>query len=384
MELDDAQKATNDNLTKYEYNKSTAEHQYTAHVDVIYTRKDDSNIEAQVFGENVASSPIVFSEELKNGNVFSKLGDIFGSQYVVVRRDDTHWDASHPSDEEHNWGYFPIYYDAVAQWKWSDFTTGLNHYVGFHAVTKMNCVGHVVDKTGDWIPYYAPGVLSDYWVEKTNATLGKDGNYTDNYDGQVEPLVMKGIGYDHEVKNDWSALAAEAKTLPMQVHYVWGGDRALTNEKSDRESTSTKVLMTADYPIIESTNGATIIHDNTFDGSYYSLIPETNGGETRMNMVSAENHSGVYADYIAVVTGVEGIITDACGGIKIYPNPVGSTFTVQAPMAMNVVKIFSMDGQLVKEVKGVNATTATINVDELPQGMYIVNTLGIAKLMIKQ
>ena len=384
MGLDDAQKATNDNLTKYEYNKSTAEHQYTAHVDVIYTRKDDSNIKAQVFGENVASSPIVFSEEVKNGNIFSNLGVGFGSQFVVVRRDDTHWDASHPSDEEHNWGYFPIYYDAVAQWKWPNFTTGLNHYVGFHAVTKMNCVGHVVDKTGDWIPYYAPGVLSDYWVEKTNATLGKDGNYTDNYNGKVEPLVMQGIGYDHEVKNDWSALAAEAKTLPMQVHYVWGGEEPLTNEKSDRESTSTKVLMTADYPIIESTYGATIIHDNTFDGSCYSLIPETNGGETRMNMVSAENHSGVYADYIAVVTGVEGIITDACGGIKIYPNPVGSTFTVQAPMAMNVVKIFSMDGQLVKEVKGVNATTATINVDELPQGMYIVNTLGIAKLMIKQ
>ena len=34
---------------------------------------------------------------------------------------------------------------------------------------------------------------------------------------EVEPLVMEGIGYDGTSVTDWSALAAEAKTLPMQV-----------------------------------------------------------------------------------------------------------------------------------------------------------------------
>ena len=34
---------------------------------------------------------------------------------------------------------------------------------------------------------------------------------------EVEPLVMQGIGYDGTSVTDWSALAAEAKTLPMQV-----------------------------------------------------------------------------------------------------------------------------------------------------------------------
>ena len=381
MGLSDAQKATNDNLTKYGYNTATTNHNFSAHIDVTYTRKDNSEITAKVMGENIASSSLVYSEEMKNGSIFPNLGVDFGKQFVPLLRTSTHWDAGCESDYDEYGGYFPIYYDAVAQWSWPSYTDELNRYVGFHAVTSTNCVGHVVDGTGIWTPYYAPVVLNDYNVEQENKTLGMSGNYTDNYDGAVEPLVLTEIGYDGT--NDWSALAAEALTLPMQVHYVWGGIKELTNVQSDREKTSTKVLMTADYPIIESTYGATIIHDATFDDTYYNLMVETNGGQTRMNMVSSENHSGVYADYVATVTGVEGIITDVCGGWKLYPNPVGSKFTMEAPMTINVVKIFTMDGQLVKVVKGINATKASIDVNDLPQGMYIVNSLGIAKMMIK-
>lgn len=389
MGLNDAQKATNDNLTKEGYNTATANHNYTAHIDVTYTRKDDNEITAKVMGENIASSSLVYSEEMKDGSIFPNLGVSFGSQFVPLLRKSTHWDAGCESDYDDFGGYYPIFYDAVAQWKWSDNVSGLNHYVGFHAVTSMNCVGHYVTNADGqmssvWVPYYAPSVMSDAVVVDENATLGMVGNFTDNYNGAVEPLVLQGIGYDGTKNTDWSALAAEELTLPMRVHYVWGGDRPLTNAEDDRKLVSTKVLMTADYPIIESTYGATIIHDATFDKTYYTLMPETNGGQTRMNMVSSENHSnGVYADYVTTVTGVEGIITDVCGGWKLYPNPVGSKFTMEAPMTINVVKIFTMEGQLVKVVKGINATKASIDVNDLPQGMYIVNSLGIAKMMIK-
>jgi hypothetical protein len=37
----------------------------------------------------------------------------------------------------------------------------------------------------------------------------------------------------------------------------------------------------------------------------------------------------------------------------------------------------------VKVVKDINETKATINVDELPQGMYLINTLGVVEIMIK-
>lgn len=387
MGLDDAQKATNDNLTKYGYNTATTNHNYTAHIDVTYTRKDNSEINAVVMGENIASSPLVYSEGLKNGSVFPDLGVSFGSPFVPVKRDDTHWDENCPEDAENNYGYYTVYYDAFAQWKWGEYADNLNRYVGFHAVTSTNCVGHYVNNSSTWIPYYAPSVLSDDWVAEANITLGMDGNFTDNYNGAVDPLVMIEIGYDGTKNSNWSALAAKERTLPMQVHYVWGGNRVLTNDLSDRETTSTKVLMTADYPIIEFVwNGTSVptLIPNTGDESYYTLIPESEAGYTRMNMVSSENHSGVYADYVTTVTGVEGIITNACGGWQLYPNPVGSTFTLEAPMTIGNVQIFTMDGQLVKVVKDVKDTTVKINVDELPQGVYIVNTLGVAKMMIKK
>jgi hypothetical protein len=392
MGLDDAQKATNENITKYGYNTSTADHKYTAHIDITYTRKDDNSINAKMFGEHVASSDVKFSEELKNGSVFPNLGVSFGTQFVVFKRTTTHWDANaEKSDEDPYGGYFPIYYDAVAQWAWPNFNSNLNHYVGFHAVTKMNCVGHYVTNadgqlSSTWVPYYAPSVLSDYYVDQTNINLGKAGNFTSNYD-KAEPLVMKRIGYDGTKNTNWSALAAEELTLPMQVHYVWAGNEELTNVEEDRKKVSTNMLMTADYPIIESTNGATIIHDATFDidNSYYNLMVETNVGETRMNMISSENHSngGVYAAYVTTVTGVEGVLTNACGGVKIYPNPVQSSFTLEAPMDMGTVKIFSTSGHLVKEINNVEASRVTIIVNDLPQGVYIVNTLGVAQMMIK-
>lgn len=391
MGLNEAQKATNENITKYGYNTSTIENAYTAHIDVTYTRKDNENIEAEAKGENVASSPIIFSNEMKDGSIFPDLGVEFGSQFVVLKRTSTHWDENFESDYDDYGGYYPIFYDAVAQWSWPNNVSGLNHYVGFHAVTSMNCVGHYVTNADGqmssvWVPYYAPSVMSDAVIVDENATLGMGGNFTDNYDGKVEPLVLQGIGYDGTKNTDWSALAAKEQTLPMRVHYVWAGDRDLTNVQSDRELVSTKVLMTADYPIIEfvwNGNSVPTLIPNTGDESYYTLIPETEAGYTRMNMISSENHSGVYADYVATVTGVEGILTDACGGWKLYPNPVGSKFTMEAPMTINVVKIFTMDGQLVKVVKGINATKASIDVDDLPRGMYFVNTLGLAKLMIK-
>jgi hypothetical protein len=84
-----------------------------------------------------------------------------------------------------------------------------------------------------------------------------------------------------------------------------------------------------------------------------------------------------------VTTGVEGILTEVCGGVKLYPNPVSSSFTLEAPMIIGEVKILTIDGQLVKVVKDINETKATINVDELPQGMYLVNTLGVVEIMIK-
>ena len=381
LQLTDAQKATNENITKQGYSTATGSNSYSAHIDVTFTRKEQSvvtnaDISYTNGGESDASSPIKFGTGITDGKIFSDLGVEFGSTLALIKRINTHFYYNSAEDE----GYNPIYYDAVAQWEWPEYTNDLNRYVGFHAVTQFDCVGHyVTDASGKlsstWIPYYAPSVMSDVTVANENATLEK--NEKDPY--------LKGIGYDGT--NDWSALAATARTLPMQIHYVWGGDRELTNSEEDRQSMRLKVLMTADYPVVESNYGATIvIGPNAVtrnNNSYYTLAAECEAGYATMNMISSYNNSAPWADYVTNTTGVEGILTNACGGVKLYPNPVGSAFTLEAPMAMDEVKIFTTNGQLVKYVKGIDVAKATINVDDLPQGVYIVNTLGVAQMMIK-
>lgn len=389
LQLTDAQKATNENIIKQGYNTATGSNSYSAHIDVTFTRKEQSvvtnkDVSYTNGGELDASSPIVFSSGVKDGNIFPNLGVKFGSVLAIFKRTTTHWDASYTL----NGGYLPIYYDAAAQWKWDDYKSDLNHYVGYHAVTQFDCVGHyVTDASGKlsstWIPCYAPSVLSDYYVEQTNLNLAKEEN--DNPNG--DPLYLEGIGYDGTANTDWSALAAEKGTLPMQIHYVWAGDRELTNSDEDRQSMRIKILMTADYPVIESNYGATIVVGPNAvtrnNNSYYTLAAECEAGYATMNMISSYNNSAPWADYVTNTTGVEGILTNACGGVKLYPNPVGSAFTLEAPMAMDEVKIFTTNGQLVKYVKGIDVAKATINVDDLPQGVYIVNTLGVAQMMIK-
>ena len=390
LKLTDAQKASNENITKQGYSTTTGNNSYSAHIDVTFTRKEQSIVtNADVSytngGELDASSPISFGAGISDGKIFPDLGVDFGTTLALFKRESTHFYYNSAEDE----GYYPVYYDAAAQWTWPEYSDDLNRYVGFHAVTQFDCVGHyVLDENGNrvedrWIPYYAPSVLSDYYVEQTNITLAKDGNANPTGD----PLSLSGIGYDGTANTDWSALAAQECTLPMQIHYVWGGERELTNSEEDRTSMKFKVLMTADYPVIESNYGATIVLGPNAvtrnSDSYYTLAAECEAGHATMNMISSYNNSAPWADYVTNVTGVEGILVNACGGVNLYPNPVGSTFTLETPMEMNEVKIFTMDGQLVKVITGIDASKATINVEELPQGMYIVNTLGVAKMMIK-
>lgn len=380
MELSDNQKATNDNLSRKEYDDATANDNYVTRVDVTYTRKVKSVVtSSDITTTKGGVSSTIDMSGIKT-NPFDKLNvDLSGSLGVLFQRTNTHWDASCTT----NGGYYSKYYDGFVQVKWDNAIdrtynpTNLNRYIGFHAVTNMNCVGHnITDANGkvskEWIPYYAGSVLTDYYVEQYNKFLARN---------NLDEFAL-GIGYTGNNTN-WSALAEEKRTLPLDVHYMWAGDEWLQDGQQSQVAMS--LLMTADYPIIESKNGATLLHNANNDDSYYTLEKDCQNGAATMNMVSmySNNMNGVVLDYLANTTGVEGVLTNACGGVKIYPNPVQSSFTLEAPMDMGTVKIFSTSGQLVKEINNVEASRVTIIVDDLPRGVYIVNTLGVAQIMMK-
>lgn len=268
-------------------------------------------------------------------------------------------------------GYYPYYYDAAMLFNWDEYNS-LNRYMGYYGASKAICYGHyeTPDKNPDtWVQYHAGSILTDAEVESLSSSN--------------EALTNGAIEYNGT--NNWSAQAIEYSQVPMLIHYVHGSDKSLVTNSATREANQTAVsdvkfdvTLTAEYPVVS--------YANSLGGVRLAKKPDEyliSNGE--MNVLTVPTPlTNMYVNSASVTTGVEGILTNAAGGVVLYPNPVGSTFTLQAPMAMGEVKIFTMDGQLVKVVKDINDTMVSINVDELPQGMYIVNTLGVAKMMIKE
>lgn len=298
-------------------------------------------------------------------NPFEKL-DINGaaSPAALFYQSGTHFYYNGVDDE----GYYPVYYNATVQFTWSDYVSSLNRYVGFYGESTVDCYGHYVNSAATtWTRFLAGSAMTNAQVADYNS---RDASQT----------FLNGINYDGTSETNWSALSTDARQLPMLIHYVWGGNSKL---ETDEERTAVKfnVELTADYPMIVRGTTTLIVAE---DPSTYEVDPSNSAYS--MDVISVPNTmDNINAESLVnnPQTSVEGILVNACGGVKLYPNPVSSTFTLQAPMTINNVKIFTTDGQLVKVVKGLNDTTVKINVDELPQGMYIVNTLGTSQIMVK-
>ena len=64
--------------------------------------------------------------------------------------------------------------------------------------------------------------------------------------------------------------------------------------------------------------------------------------------------------------------------LKIYPNPTSGLFTVSlATENANIesIRLYNISGQLVKQLNNVNSNNSSFNVNELSQGVYIIQVL---------
>lgn len=299
------------------------------------------------------------------GNPFERLeidGD--ASPAALFYQSGSHFYYNSKEDE----GYYPVYYNAAVQFTWGDYVSDLHRYVGYYGQSTVDCYGHYVNSAATtWTRYLAGSAMTNAQVADYNS---RDASTT----------FLNGIDYDGTSETNWSALSTDARQLPMLIHYVWGGNSKLETDEQ-RIAVKFNVELTADYPMIVRGATALILAE---DPSTYEVDPSNSAYS--MDVISVPYTMGnINAESLVnnPQTGVEGILVNACGGVKLYPNPVGSTFTLQSPMIINNVKIFTTDGQLVKVVNGLNDTTVKINVNELPQGMYIVNTLGTSQIMVK-
>lgn len=281
-------------------------------------------------------------------------------------------------DGEYTEGYHDKYYDAAVMFSWESGYDELYRYLGYYAASKIICYGHYENEAATtWTKYLAGSVLTDSEIAGYNEAMNA-------LDG--------GIGYgstvNDEVQTNWSALAIANNKLPMSIHYVHGSNELLTN--SAAADVKFDVVLTAEYPVVmsgESVSSSYPDETNICDiiaaedpGTY-----EIKGAERYMHVMTVPTPlSNMYVTSASVTTGVEGILTEACGGVRLYPNPVGSTLTLQAPMALGKVRIFSADGQLMKVVDDCDDAIVKVNVEELPKGVYVVHVLGVAKIMIKE
>ncbi len=343
---------------------------YTAKVDVAYRRL---NAQGEKDGLEVIKTTdaqfVIGSTRLPElGVKHSVQSAVTGALY---QRSGSHF---YYEDAAHN-GYYPYYYDAAMLFNWDEYNL-LNRYMGYYGKSKSVCYGHYEtdaegNRLGDeWVEYHAGSVLPD---DEIDLLLVRN-----------DALTGAKIGYDGT--NNWSAQAITNNQVPMLIHYVHGGNESLVTNSATRAANETAVsdvkfdvTLTAEYPIVNFA-GSNARFKVAEDPAAYEM---TSGSEMSVMTVPTQLTS-MYVNSASVTTGIEGALTEALGGWRIYPNPVNDEFKLQAPMIISNVKIFSVDGQLVKEVNTEADTTVTINVEDLPEGLYFVNTLGVSKIMIKK
>lgn len=66
---------------------------------------------------------------------------------------------------------------------------------------------------------------------------------------------------------------------------------------------------------------------------------------------------------------------------NIYPNPLNNVAYIEADFKINLIQIYNMQGRLMKEIK--NTNTRKIDLEELPEGNYIIKINNISKKFIK-
>ena len=363
-----------DGRARYTYNAEKNEN-YTLVVRTTYRKTVDGKL---VEKTNESEAPITVNPSFPNPEL-----DAPNSPGYLFLEESTHWDekANIEGDDDEHGGYFKYFYDVAMDIKWQEFNDNLVRYMGYYSKSDkgFECVGHPVESDKWWTPYQAASVLFDEVVTRYNNRI------TDNGKKETED-ILRGIGYTGT--ENWSALATEAGHIPVKVHYVWAGNEKLTN----RYDASIFWELSANYPMVIYDEPMIKVSSTYQEGVHDISAPLTRNavGGKDMYVITAIDRTFdnkiVMGDIIEVkdeiTTGVEDVNV-AKGSLRLYPNPANSIVTLQAWTVLDDVKIFTIDGQLVKEFDA-DDTKVKINVSDLPTGVYIVHAAGTTTRLIKR
>ncbi len=325
---------------------------YNATVKVDYTRQASNSIpETAVEGmamENeyqFKNSPVFTGLTLSGDNIVAKLWEQNSGHLIYGSWDDK-------VDDYHRY-----YYDAFMQLNW-DNDIDLNHGIGVYA-SGLGCVGH------NNINVAPTEILSDSWI----AQYGQAATSTINTIGYID--------YDGSYcnENNWSEIAAQKCSLPIKVHYVWGGDNKITSD----ETATIPVTLTTNYPILVKSSPTLYIGGENTTAT--SLIA-TDAPSQWIDVVTIPTKTTVSVAGKDIITGVGNISVDN-NNLFIYPNPANDYVNINATVNLKSINIYSIDGQLlISEI--VDTNNAKIDISNLPSGTYILRAANQSALLIKR
>ena len=292
------------------------------------------------------------------------------SGYLFLEQS-THWDEGNKDDEGNyiNGGYYKHYYDAVMNITLKEFQEDYVKYLGYYANPSFTCIGHPTATSNKWTPYQAASILIDEHVVL--------------YNKRNPSFALKQLGYTGS--EDWSKLITKSGTFPLKVHYVWAGNEKI-NAVEDAEF---EFEMSANYPILVASTPEFRINKSLIDNKHdlAPANPLSRATNYTLQMITAVNkyYKTLVMDDVVetqLTTGVEAVAFDK-GVLMVYPNPAQSEATIRSTTVLGEVKIFTIDGQLVKEFES-GETTAKFNVSDLTSGVYVVSASGTTTRMIKK
>ncbi len=218
------------------------------------------------------------------------------------------------------------------------------------------------------IPAHTDGTAVYFIVEATDnelgATVSTESNYTVEDSEDVSP----------EIANVSFSPASPSSEDDVMV----------SCEATDADGTIASVLLRWK----KGTDGYTDVNMSLTENKYYGQIPAQNEGETVNFVIVAQDNSGLQVSYNGSyqVSESTGLVDLSLGAINIYPNPTRGqlTFETSSLDIITSVTIYNLIGEKIRELNNLDIVKYTLDIGDLPKGMYIVKVDGKENSIVKR
>jgi len=100
------------------------------------------------------------------------------------------------------------------------------------------------------------------------------------------------------------------------------------------------------------------------------------GDTIYVGLSAAQDGCVTNIDSVSVIGNVINTVANQLANeLKLYPNPIGNSFTIDGMIGTNTIEIYSELGQLISTTK-TEFSIITINTENISPGIYLVKVKG--------